>query len=242
MRGSATVATAAVMRSWKSKTSSSAPSRRLRPELRAALAVDELGGDPEPVAAPAHRALEQIAHAELGRDLADVGRAALVGQRRAQGDDGEAAEAAEGGDDLGDDAVGEPGAVRVAAEVGEGQDREPRDARDRRQRLAPRREQAVADPRHGQDPVLPAVRGGERLAQAGDLHGEVALLDEAAGPGAGEEVLLGDGAAGRLGEGGEHGEGALAEGDGGAGAGQDAAGGVEHERAKGERCVGHARA
>ena len=72
-------------------------------------------------------------------------------------------------------------------------------------------DEAVADARHGHDPVLPVVGLAERLAQRGDLHGQVALLDDGVGPGAGEEVGLAHGPAGRLGEGREHRERALAE-------------------------------
>ena len=120
---------ASVMRSWKSKTSSSAPSKLCGPELRARDAVDELRGDAEPVARPPHAAFEQVADAELPRYLAGVDAAPLVAEGRAARDHGEAAEAAERGDDVLHDAVGEPGLPRLAAEIGERQHRQAREGR-----------------------------------------------------------------------------------------------------------------
>jgi hypothetical protein len=144
------------------------------------------------------------------------------------------AESAERRDDVGDDAVGEPRPVRLAAEIGEGEDRQPRHRGDLGRWLAPRRDEAVADPRHRQDPPRLAVLAGERTAEGGDLHRQVALLDDGAGPGAGEEVLLRHRAPARLGERGEDGEGALAVRHGHAAADEGAAPGVEHEGTEGE--------
>ena len=118
-RGSTIIATCSVMRSWKSKTSASAR-RTARPELRAGLAIDELRGDPEPIAGPPHAALEHVANAELARDLTHVDGAALVGEGRAARDDSEAAEAAERGDDVLDDAIGEIVLPGIAAKVWNG--------------------------------------------------------------------------------------------------------------------------
>ena len=46
----------------------------LGPEVAAGRRVDELGGDPDPIARLAHAALEHIAHAEALADLAQCGR------------------------------------------------------------------------------------------------------------------------------------------------------------------------
>ena len=129
------------------------------------------------------------------------------------------------------------------AEVGEGQHRQPRDrGRVRRGFPACRHHETVADARDRQDPVPPVVGLAERLAQRGDLHGQVALLDDGVGPGAGEEVGLAHGASGGRGQGREHREGALAEAGRGTVAQQGAARGVENERTEGESPVCHARA
>ena len=72
MRGSASIATASVMRSWKSKTSASAPSKLRAQSCAPGRAVDELRGDPQPLARPPHAAFEQVADPELARDLPDV--------------------------------------------------------------------------------------------------------------------------------------------------------------------------
>ena len=74
----------------------------------------------------------------------------------------------------------------------------------------------------------------ERLAEAGDLHRQVALLDDGAGPGAGEEILLRHRPARRLGERGEHGERPLAERRPGRRRGSARRGRVEDERTEGE--------
>jgi hypothetical protein len=52
----------------------------LGPEVRSGLRVDELRSDPDPVAAPPNAPFEQIAHAKLLADLAEVNRATLVGE------------------------------------------------------------------------------------------------------------------------------------------------------------------
>jgi hypothetical protein len=58
----------------------------LRPEVSAALRLDELPGDPDPVAALPHATLEDVADPKLAADLADVHVAALVGEARVPSD------------------------------------------------------------------------------------------------------------------------------------------------------------
>ena len=48
------------------------------PKMRAALGVDELGTDPDPVARALHAAFENVTRAELEADLANIDRPALV--------------------------------------------------------------------------------------------------------------------------------------------------------------------
>ena len=97
-----------------------------------------------------------------------------------------------------------------------------------------RHDEAIADARHGRDPVLPAVGRAERLAQRGDLHGQVAVLDDDAGPGPSEEIGLAHDPARRLGEGREHRERPLADRDRCAVAPQRPARRVENERTEGD--------
>ena len=58
----------------------------LRPEVSAALRLDELPGDPNPVAALPHATLEDVTDPELPADLADVNVAALVREARVASD------------------------------------------------------------------------------------------------------------------------------------------------------------
>src|ERR1700719_3797831 len=50
------------------------------PQMRAALGIDELRVDPDPAACILHATFEDVTHAELAADLADVDRLALVGE------------------------------------------------------------------------------------------------------------------------------------------------------------------
>src|SRR3954466_16255269 len=83
--------------------------------------VVELRGDADLIAAPAHAAFDDVAHAEIARDLVDVNRAAFVDKRRVAGDDEEPAQLRERGDDVLADPVGEILLGTIAAHVDEGQ-------------------------------------------------------------------------------------------------------------------------
>ena len=98
----------------------------LRPEVRARLGFDQLGGDPQPVADPARTALDHIAGPELGADRAHVASGCPVGEGRVAGDDEEFVVARKVGDDVLGQAVAEVVLRRVAAQVVEGQDRDRR--------------------------------------------------------------------------------------------------------------------
>src|SRR5260370_30929790 len=52
----------------------------LGPQMRAALRVDELRIDPDPVARVLHAAFEHVSHAELATDLAGVDRLSLISE------------------------------------------------------------------------------------------------------------------------------------------------------------------
>jgi hypothetical protein len=88
--------------------------------------TDQLRGDPHTTAGLAHRAFEDIAHAELAPDLLHIDRLALVGEARIPGDDEEPADARERGDDLLDHAVDEIFLLWITTHIREGQYRDRR--------------------------------------------------------------------------------------------------------------------
>jgi hypothetical protein len=88
--------------------------------MRAGGRVDQLRGNPDPPAGFAHRAFEDITHAEFAADLLHVDGLTLVRKRRVAGDDKQPADARERSDDLLDHAVGKIFLLRVAAHIGEG--------------------------------------------------------------------------------------------------------------------------
>ena len=118
--------TVSVIVSWKSKMSVGGALEPLGPEVLARRALDELRGHPDAVAGAAHAALEQIAHAEFARGLTRIDRPALVDEARAARDDREGAEAAERRDQILDHAVGDELLLGIAAEIGEGKNRDRR--------------------------------------------------------------------------------------------------------------------
>src|SRR5262249_38377296 len=91
------------------------------PDMRPGLSLDQLNGNAYPVAGLPHRALQDVADAELAPDLFHIDGLALVNEARIAGDHEEPADAAERGDDLFHHAVREIFLFRVAAHVGEGQ-------------------------------------------------------------------------------------------------------------------------
>ena len=96
----------------------------LRPEMGAALGVDQLARDAHPLASFADAALEHVAHAQLAPDLPHVDGLAPVGEARVAGDDEQARDPRQGGGDVLDDPVREVALLRVAAQVVERQHRE----------------------------------------------------------------------------------------------------------------------
>ena len=65
----------------------------IRPKMRTAIGIDELGVDAHPVLVPLHRAFEHVANAELLADLLGVNALALVGEGRVARDDEAVADA-----------------------------------------------------------------------------------------------------------------------------------------------------
>ncbi|MEZ5864551.1 MAG: hypothetical protein R3D25_10985 [Geminicoccaceae bacterium] len=91
------------------------------PDMAAVRGVDELGRQPQAVAGAADRALDDIAHAQLARDLPHVSGRATKAEAGIARDHREVAKARELGDHVLDDAVRQEVLVRVTRHVVEGQ-------------------------------------------------------------------------------------------------------------------------
>ena len=169
----------------------------LGPEVGAGVAIDQLRRDPEPLAGPPDAPPQQVADPELPGDLADVARPIPVGEGGAAGEHAERAKPAQRRHHVLDHAVREIIRLRLAADGAERQHRERRRLHRDLRRHA-RVQQAVALARHGEDPALAVRHRPHRLAQRGDLHREVALLDDGPGPDPLDEVGLADRPALRL--------------------------------------------
>ena len=94
----------------------------LRPKMSAGLRFDQLHVDAHPVSGALHAALEHVAHIELAPDLFEIGRVALVSEGRVPADDKSAGNARDVGGQALRDPVDEIVLLRIAADVGEGQD------------------------------------------------------------------------------------------------------------------------
>ena len=77
-----------------------------RPDMAAGRGIVELRGDAHAIATLAYAAFDDVAHAELGGDLLDMHRLALVGERRVARDNEEPAQFRQRGDDVLADSVG----------------------------------------------------------------------------------------------------------------------------------------
>ena len=98
----------------------------LGPQMAVGVDVVELRGDAHAIADLAHAAFEHVAHAEVGGDLPQVYRFALVHERRVARDDEEPAQLRQRRDDVLADAVGEIFLFGIAAHVGEWEHRDRR--------------------------------------------------------------------------------------------------------------------
>ena len=103
----------------------------------------------------------------------------------------------------------------------------------RRERLD-RAGEPIADARRRRDPVGAVGSRAENLAQRGDLHGEIALLDRKARPGGVHQIGLGKVFPRPAQEGRQQQEPAIADRDGRALARERAGARIEHKRAEGE--------
>src|SRR6516162_2960076 len=94
--------------------------------MRPGFGIDQLPGNADPVAALAHRAFKDIAHAEFATDLLHIDSLSFVREGRIAGDDKEPADARERGDNFLDHAVGEIFLLWITAHVLERQYRDRR--------------------------------------------------------------------------------------------------------------------
>ena len=95
------------------KRFSSCPLVALGPDLSAGGRIDQVDVDSQRVASPLQAPLEQVAHAEIARDVLRLHCAVPVAERRVGRDHEQGRELREVGDDLVGDAVGEVGLLRV---------------------------------------------------------------------------------------------------------------------------------
>ena len=92
--------------------------------MRAGLGLNQLCGDPHPIAALSDAAFEDVAHTQFASHSLHVDSLTLVGEARVASDDEQPADAAERGDDFLDHAVRKVFLLRVAGHVLERQDRD----------------------------------------------------------------------------------------------------------------------
>src|SRR5262245_6677833 len=90
--------------------------------MSAGAAVYQLCGYPQPLAGTPQAALKHVADAEILGHLPDVNSTYFVDERRISGDHCETGEAAKRSDDVINHAIGKVVLLRIAAEIGEGQD------------------------------------------------------------------------------------------------------------------------
>jgi hypothetical protein len=163
------------------------PVEALGPERRIGGGVEELRGDPDPVAGLADAALHHVGDAEVARELRGRDGLSLVRERGIARGDREPGDAREVRDDVLGHAIGEVFLLGVAAHVHEGQDRyagpaERGDARDagRRRPGAARRGPGVDQPagiRGQREPglVVPAPAPVRELDAVHQLEGDRSL-------------------------------------------------------------------
>ena len=91
------------------------------PDMVAGRGLDELGGDPDALAGLAHAAFDDIAHPQFPPNFGDVHRLPLEHERGVARDNEQATAAAQLGDDVLGDAIGEILLLGIARHVGEWQ-------------------------------------------------------------------------------------------------------------------------
>ena len=94
----------------------------LAPQMVAWYGVNQLGGDANPAAHCTDTAFDDVAHAEVTCDAADVKGLVAILKRRVPGNHEQRTGARQFGDDVFSDAIGEILLLRLAAHIGERQD------------------------------------------------------------------------------------------------------------------------
>jgi hypothetical protein len=79
--------------------------------------IDQLGGDANTIANTPYAAFEQVAHAQIAPNLADIGRLAFVLEARVAGDDKQLGEARQLRDDVVHDAIDQIFLLRMQAHI-----------------------------------------------------------------------------------------------------------------------------
>ena len=147
----------------------------LGPEMAVGGRLDQLDVDPHPGRGPPHAALDDVAHAQLAGDGADVDRRRAIGEARIAGDDEQAGDLRQVGDEVLDQPVGEIFLVGIAAHVGEGQHRDRRLARQRRRLLCRRGAGRPALPADPEDADRPGDVLDRAFAQRLEAEGQLAF-------------------------------------------------------------------
>ena len=206
------------------------PVEALGPEMHAAAHLLEPRSHSDAPARTSHRAADEVAGGGGGGALfrllgPDGQRCSGKVRSAARGDDMEALEAGQVGDEVGGQSGGEVALLGRAADVLEGQHDDHGPAAERGRRRRRRRGEggragsgahlggeAVAATRDGGDE--PRRIRAERPAQGRNLHLQVVLLDDGARPDSVQQRILGDQFAPRLDQREQHVEGAAPERDG----------------------------
>jgi len=87
------------------------------PDVACGGGVDQLGIYAHPAACPPSAALQHVSDAQLAGDLANISRSALVGEGRVPGDDEEAGNLRQIGDQVVGQAVGEISLLLIGTQV-----------------------------------------------------------------------------------------------------------------------------
>ena len=154
----------------------------------AAHRVDELCVDAHAPRGASCAALQQVAHAKVLGDPAHVHRLSFVGKGRVAGDDEQAGDPGQVGDQVFGQPIREGFLLGIVADIDEGQHGY-RWLVGQRQRFSLRAterfdgpREAVADARNRGDPFTAVGGRTKQLPQLRDLDGEVAFLDGRARP------------------------------------------------------------
>ncbi|MEY9163431.1 hypothetical protein ABIE78_001550 [Sinorhizobium fredii] len=150
--------------------------------------VDQLGVDAHAPSGASCAPLQQVAHAKVLGDFADVHHLSFIGKGRVACDDEQTGAPGQVGDQVFGQPIREGFLLGVVADIHEGQHGY-RWFAGQRQRFSPRAtklfddpREAVADARNRRDPFTAVGGRTKQLPELRDLDGEVAFLDGRARP------------------------------------------------------------